>query len=51
MPKASHRDADSYDVTSYGSDAPQYDYAYSKDRPRRISGQCDISWLSRLLDG
>jgi hypothetical protein len=44
MAKSKHRDSDGYDVTGYasdGSDAPHYDYAYSRDRPRRISGQCD----------
>ena len=50
MPVVSNRDSDTNDVIGYESDAPQYDYAYSRDRSRRMSGQCDLNCSIGLLN-
>jgi hypothetical protein len=49
MPVVSNRDSDTNDVNGYENDAPQYDYAYSRDRSRRMSGQCDWNCSIGLL--
>ena len=50
MPVVSNRDSDTNDVIGYESDTPQYDYAYSRDRSSRMSGQCDLNCSIELLN-
>ena len=41
MPRISLRDSENPDQTYYESDDNNYDHAYSRERTRRITGQCE----------